>query len=122
MATTAITPVKLTWNEFDVSGLTFTAASTASDGFVVDASNADNKLVMLFLNTNASTTARSATIKQGNGIQGVADLESGDIAAGKYAAVTVDSGSFKNVSGPNKGKILVVPSNAELKMAAVVLP
>jgi hypothetical protein len=122
MATTAITPVRLDWNTFNVSGLTFTAATTAADGFLVDATDPDQKLVLVFLNTNASATARTATVKKGDGIQGVADLASGDIAAGAYAAVSVESGGFKITSGTNKNKILVIPSNAELKIAAIVLP
>lgn len=122
MAVTAITPEVLSGNTFDVDALAMTAATTAADGFIVDYTEQDAKILLVFLNTNASSTARTATIKKGDGIQGVADLDSGDIAAGKYALVVIESGRFKNVSGANKGKVLIVPSHAELKMAAVVLP
>ena len=123
MAVTAITPEVLSRNVFDVDALAMTAATAAADGFLVDCSNvADHRLLLVFQNTNAAATARTATIKKGNALQGVSDLASGDIAAGKFAAVAVESGRFKNVSGANKGKILIIPSHAELKMAAIVLP
>ena len=122
MAVTAITPEVLTINTFDLDSLAMTAATTAADGFVVDFTKADQKILLVFQNTNASAAARTATIKAGNGIQGTEDLVSGDIAAGKFGMINVESGRFKLVSGTNKGKILVVPSHAELKMAAVVLP
>ena len=61
-------------------------------------------------------------MKKGNGIQGVVDLATGDIAASAIVALTVDSGAFKNVTGDNKGCVVVVPDDAKLKMAVVVLP
>lgn len=123
MATTAITPEALSRNTFDLDALAMTAATTAADGFLIDVSAyPDHNILLVFNNTNASTTARTATIKKGNALQGVSDLTSGDIAAAKFGAINVESGRFKLVSGTNKGKILVIPSHAELKMAAIVLP
>ena len=122
MAVTAITPVSLSLNTFNVDAITFTAPTAATDGFTVPFTGKDKNIVLLFQNTNSGSTPRTATIKAGNGIQGVADLASGDIAAGEIGSVVVDSGAFKNVSGTNKGKILIIPSNAELKMAAIVSP
>jgi hypothetical protein len=123
MAVTAITVEKLTTNTIDVDALAQTAATTAADGFLVDVSNvADHTLLFVFNNSNAAATARSATIKKGTGIQGVADLATGDIAAGKNAAIVVESGRFKIMSGTNKGKLLIIPSHAELTMAAIALP
>jgi hypothetical protein len=123
MAVTAITPEALSLNTFDLDALAMTAATTAADGFLVDVSAyADHRILLVFQNTNAADAARTATIKKGNGLQGVSDLASGNIPAAKFGAITVESGRFKNISGTNKGKILVVPSHAELKMAAIVLP
>lgn len=123
MAVTAITVEKLATNTFDLDALAMTAATTAADGFLVNVADvADHKLMFVFQNTNATTTARTATIKKGNALQGESDLISGDIAASKFGAVVVESGKFKNVSGTNKGKILIIPSHAELKMAAIALP
>lgn len=121
MATTAITPEALTRNTFDLDSLAMTAATLATDGFLVDVSGyADHKILLVFQNSGA--VDRTATIKKGNALQGVSDLVSGNIATTKFGTVAVESGRFKNVSGTNKGKILVIPSHAELKMAAIVLP
>ena len=123
MAVTAITVEALSTNTFDLDALAMTAATTAADGFLVDISTvADHKLMLVFQNTNAGTTARTATISKGTGIQGTADLVSGDIAAAKFGAVVVESGKYKIMSGTNKGKMLVIPSHAELKMAAIAMP
>lgn len=122
MAVTAITPEKLTINTFDTDAIAMTAASSATDGFTIDCTNiADQKLLLLFYNSNGSATARTITIKAGNGIQGTDDLAA-TIAAGKYGMVNVESGKFKGTSGTYKGLLHLVPDNVELKMAAVVLP
>lgn len=124
MAVTKVTPVDLEKvNTFNLDSITWTAATTAADGFTIDVSGyADHKILMLFQNTNAGTTARTATVKKGNGLQGVKDLVSGDIKAGKIGSVVVESGGYLNVSGDDKGLLKVVPSNAELKMACIILP
>lgn len=120
MAVTAITPEVLERNKFDVDVLGMTAATAAADGFVIDAKAADHRLLLVFSNTSADT-AYDITIKKGNGLQGVADITQ-EIAASKMAAIVVESGAFKNISGTNKGKIVAIPENAAVKMAAVVLP
>ena len=121
MAVTAITPKVLKRNTVDVDSLVMTAPTAAADGFLVDVSNcADHRILLAFQNTDVG--AQTFTVKKGNGLQGVADLASGSIAASKFATVVVESGAFKNISGTNKGKILIIPSVAGVKMAAVVLP
>lgn len=124
MAVTSVTPVVLEgFNIFNLDALTFTQATSASDGFTIDVSGyADHNILMLFQNTNSGSTARTVTIKAGNGLQGTTDLASGNIAAGEVGAVVVESGHFLNVSGDNKGLIKAIPSNAELKMACIILP
>ena len=118
-----ITPDVLKFNTFDTSALAFAAANAAADGFLIDVSDyADHKVALFFQNTNGAATARTATVKKGNGLQGVADLASGNVAAGAIACVVVESGAFKNVTGTLAGNIHVVVDNAEMKMAAVVLP
>lgn len=119
MAVTTVTPVKLGLNTFE-EALTFTQASSATDGYVVPFTDTDTKTLFLFQNT--ATTSQTVTIKKGNGIQGVADLTSGEIAASGVAAITVDSGRFKHVSGDLKGKIQIIPSDVKVKMAVIVLP
>lgn len=121
MAVKAITPEVLTRNTIDVDALAMQAATAAADGFLVDVSAvADHRLLLVFENTDAAV-AYDITVKKGNALQGVKDLTA-EIAATKFGAVAVESGAFKNVSGTNKGKILVIPENVAVKMAAIVLP
>jgi hypothetical protein len=120
MAVTVIAPEALTRNAFDLDAIAMTAPTTAADGFTVDLSAyADQNVVLLFQNSGA--VDRTVTIKKGNGLQGTADLASGNIAAGKFGAITIESGKFKNVTGTLKGKLLIIPAHAELKMAALVI-
>jgi hypothetical protein len=121
MAVKEITPEVLERNKFDADVLSMIAATTAADGFLIDASKvADHRLLLVFENTDVAV-AYDITIKKGNGLQGVADLTK-EIAATKTAAIVVESGAFKNVTGTNKGKIVAIPENAAVKMAAIVLP
>lgn len=120
MAVTAITPEVLTWNTFDADALAMTAPTAAADGFTVDYGYQDAKILLVFENTSADT-AYDVTIKAGDSIQGVADVTQ-EIAFGDKALFVAESGRFKNVSGTNKGKVLIIPENAAVKMAAVVLP
>ena len=121
MAVTAITPIKLkTYNSLEGT-LAYTAATAAADGFLIPYAGEDHKTLIFLQNTNASTTARTATIKKGNGIQGVTDVEI-EVDAGDVGLVCIESGLFKNVSGTDKGKVKVIVDNAELKIAVVELP
>lgn len=77
-------------------------ALVASTPTAIAWSESDEKMVLVI---NASV-ATSLTVKAGNGIQGVADLV---VEAPKgISLLKLESGRFKNVSGENKGKIVVV--------------
>nr|DAD84140.1 MAG TPA: hypothetical protein [Podoviridae sp. ctoqT5] len=117
MAKVTITSDKLTLNDW--KALTFTAGTT--DGFKVPATNGDWKRVVLVQNTDTSA-AITVTVKQGNGIQGVKDLDAFSIPAGKTAAIRLDDGRYKNVSGEDKDYILIVPSSTKASMSVVELP
>lgn len=101
-----------------LSKLNWTAGTT--DGFQIDYTPADHKMVILFQNTGSG--AGTVTVKQGNGIQGVADSETFSIAAGEFAAVRLDSGAFKRVNGEDKDMVLVIPSATTIKACAIQLP
>ena len=127
MAQTAINIVDAPLNE--IKAFEFSSAASLSDGFAIcyidpsDASSrphggADNRLAFLIQNT--STASGTVTFKKGNGIQGVADLEY-TVSASTTAVVWIDSGLIKNVTGANKGKVVVIPSAATMKIAAVHL-
>lgn len=117
MAKTKITADALKLNDWGV--LTFTAGTT--DGFQVPATNGDWKRLVLVQNTDTSA-AVTVTVKQGNGIQGVKDLDAFSIPAGKTAAIRLDDGRYKNVSGEDKDYILIVPSSTKASMSVVELP
>lgn len=77
-------------------------ALTASTEKAIEWSENDNKMILVV----QATTATTLTVKAGNGIQGVADLVL-TVPVG-ISLVKLESGRFKNVSGDNKGKIMVV--------------
>lgn len=116
MAKVNITNDALVLNDWKV--LTFTAGNT--DGVAIPATNGDFKRLILVQNTNSSA-AVTVTVKKGNGIQGVKDLEAFSVPAGKIAAIRLDDGRYKNVSGADKDKIIIVPSTANASVAVVEL-
>ncbi len=118
MAVTNIERVKITDANELSSAITFTAASSAADGFKVNFEGKDYKTLII---VEGGSTEGTITVKQGNGIQGVADITYA-VGASATFALTLDSGVFKNVSGDNKGHVMIVPSTTAIKIAAVELP
>lgn len=118
MATAKITQTKLNLNEF--GKLDFTPC-TATDGFEIDFDCKDFMTLLIFKNKGSG--AKSVTIKAGNGIQGVVDLESHSIPANEIHAIRIDSGHFKNVTGELNGKVIVTTTaTTEIECCEVVLP
>lgn len=118
MAIAEITNVDLVRNE--AKELVDAAAVDAVDGARVDYTNrSDGRILLLLTNSNAS--AQKATIVQGNSLQGVEDLEI-SIPASKTVAIVVESGKFMNVSGDNKGYVIIKGESADIKVQAVELP
>lgn len=77
-------------------------ALTANTAKAIPWSESDDKSVLV-INASAAT---NLTVKAGNGIQGVTDLVL-TVPQG-ISLVKLESGRFKNVTGENKGKIVVV--------------
>ena len=121
MAITKITPVKLADVNTISGGITFTAATSTTDGFEIPFGGDDFKTLILVQNTEASE-AKGITVKMGNGIQGVTDLVFSGIAASAIVGFTLDSGAFKQVSGEHKGSVIVIPDTTTVKIAVVELP
>ncbi len=97
-----------------------TVAITAiADGALVPYDKADHKIVLIIKNNGAAE--QTATIKKGNGLQGVEDLVI-TLAAGKTHVAVIESGKFVNVSGDYKGKIQIVGSTTDIQVAAIALP
>ena len=76
----------------------------------------DHKTMILLVNDGGNTA--TATVKAGNGIQGVNDLVV-SLDAGKFTFVCLDSGRFKNMSGTDKGKVILTGT---AKVAVFELP
>lgn len=110
MAKTNVTPAAVELNGISAA-LAFGNGNT-TDGNAVSFKGQDTKTVIVF---NASA-AGSATVKAGTMIQGVKDIVL-TVPEGISCAV-VDSGYFLN----DDQEVVIVPSAATVKVAAVVLP
>lgn len=101
-------------NEIVKAELTALTANTAK---AIEWKENDNKMILVVQNSGSAAT--TLTVKAGNGIQGVADLTL-TVPVG-VNLVKLESGRFKNVSGENKGKIVVVsPGTPSVGVVAIV--
>ena len=107
-----------------------TAATVAkTDGALVTFDKDDQKILLLLKN-NITNATHTAVIKAGNGLQGVSDLSitltGTDTAAGNEKAVVIESGRYVNVSGDNKGKVVIVSADTttgtQIEVRAIALP
>ena len=93
------------------------SALTANTAKAIEWKENDNKMILVVQNSGSAAT--TLTVKAGNGIQGVADLVL-TVPVG-VNLVKLESGRFKNVSGENKGKIVVVsPGTPSVGVVAIV--
>lgn len=119
MAVEKITQTKLNLNKF---GKLDFKACTATDGFEIDFDCKDFLTLLIFRN-KGSAGAKTVTVKAGNGLQGVTDLEKYSIPQNELHAIRIDSGHFKNVTGAKNGKVIVTTdATSEIECCAVVLP
>lgn len=86
-----------------IKPIEFTALT--ADGITLDYQGVDENCVLIFTGTADDDTI---TVLKGDHIQGVADvtLETG-ISADGYGVVALPAMEFKNVSGDNKGCIVI---------------
>lgn len=95
-------------------GLTLAApvALDQTSGALVEFNGQDTKTIIILSGTG------TATIKAGDGIQAVNDLQ---VTASEHGtAVELESGGFKITTGANKGKVLITGVNT-IKVQAVLL-
>lgn len=100
----------------EILNVTTVALAGATTDKAFEWNGNDDRLILVV--ENSGTTDGSITIKAGDGIQGVNDLTL-TVKAGTNL-VKLDSGRFKNVTGTNKGKILVSGATT-IKVAVVEL-
>ena len=108
MADVAVTK-QTTTKPNTVTKYTWTSLS-AGDSAVIDADYKDERTIILVKNASTSDEA-VITKKHGNGYGGVNDMTA-SIAKSTEHAFTLDSTIFKNVSGTNKGKIVISTDKA----------
>lgn len=121
MAITNITVQKLQdFNEPATAALNtaMVQALDETDGAKIKWDEADEKLLVLV--QNSATSAKTLTVKAGNGYAGVNDLEI-PVAASSYVFVALESSRFKNVSGDNKDYVMLT-GDANLKVAVFKMP
>ena len=122
MARVTITPHKMgRVNEAmtAVGNTALFAAVDAADGAEFAMSGRDDKTLVLV--QNSASSEGTVTVKAGNGIQGVNDLTV-TVPASSTTALVLDSGRYKNVSGNDRGKVVVLGSAATIKLAVIELP
>lgn len=88
-------------------------ATAAADGFEA---TIDGNVMILVSNTSVDT-AYDVTFTKGDAGQGVATITE-EVAFGVEKIFKMNTGRFKFLKGTNKGKILIVPENAALKVKA----
>lgn len=120
---TKLTPIYLT--HYDA----FTEETDNTDFVAVDsdkiayyeASGRDEQFVVGVYNSNQSN-AKTVTIKAGNGLQSEFGDLTFSVSAQKIAWVVLSSGRFKNVTGENKGKIVIEGASTDIQLKVIRLP
>lgn len=86
-----------------------------------EASGRDEQFVVGAYNSNESN-AKTVTIKAGNGLQSEFGDLTFSISAGSIAWVVLSSGRFKNVTGENKGNIVIEGESTDIQLKVIRLP
>lgn len=118
MAAVDVTNQKLKFNE-SASYPSLVQATDQTDGIRVNYTRKTDGNILLILE-NGSSSPITANLLAGNGLQGVADMPV-EIAGNQSVLLVVESGKFVNVSGENKG-FVVINGSTDLKAAAIELP
>lgn len=119
MAKKMMKPQKLeNFNELG-ENLVWQTADSAAEGFSLDFSGKSARILIL---AQAGAGAATLTVRKGDGLQGVADYVSPQLAANETRALVLESGPFLHLSGEHKGRVLLQPSVATLRLAAIELP
>lgn len=85
-----------------------------------EASGRDEQFVVGVYNNNSSN--KNVTIKAGNGLQSEFGDLTFSVSAQKIAWVVLSSGRFKNVTGENKGNIVIEGATTDIQLKVIRLP
>ena len=114
----SVTNTVLTRNEAKVLE---DAVAIKMAGVTVDYENKSCGKILLII-SNGGAAAKKATIVKGNSLQGTEDLEI-SVTNGKSVGIVIESGKFENVSGDNKGKVVIKgEDDTSLTVQVVELP
>lgn len=114
----SVTNTVLTRNEAKVLE---DAVAIKMAGVTVDYENKSCGKILLII-SNGGSAAKKATIVKGNSLQGTEDLEI-SVTNGKSVGLVIESGKFENVSGDNKGKVVIKgEDDTSLTVQVVELP
>lgn len=119
---TKLTPIYLThYDAFteETDNTDFVAVGSDKIAYF-EASGRDEQFVVGAYNN--ATTAKTVTIKAGNGLQSEFGDLTFSLAAGKIAWVVLSSGRFKNVTGENKGNIVIEGASTDIQLKVIRLP
>ena len=92
-------------------------AISKSAAFTLELSGGDYKTVIIM----SVTATKTVTFSIGNGIQGAGSDLVVTVEDGTIAAIVLDSGYFKNVSGTDKNMVVITPE-ASTTFKVVELP
>jgi hypothetical protein len=121
---TELTPIYLThYDTFkeETNNTDFAAVDNSDKIAYFEASGRDEQFVVGAYNSNQSN-AKTVTIKAGNGLQSEFGDLTFSISAGSIAWVVLSSGRFKNVTGENKGKIVIKGESTNIELKVIRLP
>ena len=118
MAIVSVTNTKLKFNE--AGAIPAAVAVDVTDGARIDFTDKEDARILIILE-NAATSAKTATIKAGGGLQGVNDLEV-SLASIAKMSIVLESGPYIQTEGTNKGCVVITGEDANVKVAAVELP
>lgn len=120
---TKLTPIYLThYDAFkeETDNTDFVAVDSDKIAYY-EASGSDEQFVVGAYNNHASN-AKTVTIKAGNGLQSEFGDLTFSVSAKKIAWVVLSSGRFKNVTGENKGKIVIEGETTDIQLKVIRLP
>ena len=120
---TKLTPIYLThYDAFteETDNTDFVAVDSSDKLAYFEASGRDEQFVVGVYN-NASTD-KTVTIKAGNGLQSEFGDLTFSITTKKIAWVVLSSGRFKNVTGENKGNIVIEGASTDIQLKVIRLP
>ena len=115
MAATVVTKVVCNKVNVPVSAADGFTALNATDGCSIAYDKPDHRVLLMF-----KGSAGTATIQQGDALQGVKNLEVA-VTADSISFVVVESGAFLNTTGALRGAVLV-KGPAGISVCAVAIP